>query len=158
MTHPTELATITGLKEARNFIGGEFVTSRSGKTFNNISPVDGRIAYEQIQTIQNHPVRKIFIMSPKGGPPTGAIELPSTSPLRGSFSWTTDGRGIAFTDTRNGGANIWKVSLDGKADPKPVINFATSQTGGFDWSPNGKQFAATRAISTSEAVLISRIK
>ena len=43
MTHPTELATITGLKEARNFIGGEFVTSRSGKTFNNISPVDGRI-------------------------------------------------------------------------------------------------------------------
>ena len=43
MTHPHELASITGLKEARNFINGEFVGSRTGKTFNNVSPVDGRL-------------------------------------------------------------------------------------------------------------------
>ena len=32
-----------GLKATHNFIGGEFVAAKSGKTFENRSPVDGRL-------------------------------------------------------------------------------------------------------------------
>ena len=45
-----------------------------------------------------------------------------------------------------------------KGEAKPLTNFTTEQTFGFDLSPDGKQLAAIRGTQTSEGVFITRAK
>jgi len=122
-----------------------------------VSPRTGLIAYVNSEDKQKGGLAKIIILSPDGGTLLKTLSLPLTAP-GGFIQWTPDERAIAFNDTRNGSANIWAITLDGKGEAKPLTNFTTEQTLNFDWSPDGKQFAASRGTATSEAVLISKAK
>jgi len=120
-----------------------------------VSPRTGLIAYVNSEDKRKGGLAKIIILSPDGEKLVKTLSLPLTAP-GGFIQWTPDERAIAFNDTRNGSANIWAISLDGKGEAKPLTNFTTEQTLNFDWSLDGKQLAASRGTLTSEAVLISK--
>ncbi|MGH9387457.1 MAG: protein kinase domain-containing protein [Vicinamibacterales bacterium] len=70
--------------------------------------------------------------------------------------WAPDGRGLAYVDPS--GLNVWVQPLEGGAprqlthftDGPPIVEFA--------WSPDGQQLALTRAIDTSDIVMLKGIK
>jgi TolB protein len=123
----------------------------------DISPRDGTIAYRQTEKGEGKAAEKIIIIPPGGGDPIKTLTIPPTS--SGFLRWTPDGRSIAFLDTRNNGANIWAVPLDGKTEAKPLTDFKNeSSQVSFAWSPDGKQLAVIRGTSVTDAVLITEAK
>ncbi len=139
--------------------GGECVVIANTQGYSQIdvSPRDGSVAYEYRGEAEEQGQRKIFIISPDGGTPTKTLTIPPTA-LNRLFHWTPDGRAIAFNDARNGGANLWTISLDGKGEAKPLTDFKTESIFSFAWSGDGKQLAIIRGTSVSDAVLISEAK
>lgn len=132
-----------------------------GKTLHlvgiDVAPRSGLVAFVNNEGWFKGVPAKLIIVSPDGGEPIKTLRLPPTT--SGNFiKWAPDERAIAFNDTRNGSANIWAISVDGKSEAKPLTNFTTEQTLNFDWSPDGKQLVASRGALTSEAVLISKAK
>jgi eukaryotic-like serine/threonine-protein kinase len=124
----------------------------------DISPLNGLIAYVDSEDFwEKGGQAKIIIISPDDDKPIKTLLLPRTS-SRVFIKWTPDERAIAFNDSRKGDANIWAIPVDGKGEAKPLTNFTTEQTFGFDWSPDGKQLVAIRGTQTSEAVLITRAR
>jgi serine/threonine protein kinase len=85
------------------------------------------------------------------------IDLPPTA-SNGPIHWTPDGRAIAFHDSRNGVANIWRIPIDGKGPARPVTNFASPGTVNFEWTRDGKQMIVSRATTTNDAMLITNAK
>ena len=65
-----------------------------------------------------------------------------------------DGRSIAYFVRKDGVGNIWSQPIDG-GTPKQLTNFTSEVIRSFDFSPDGKQIAVTRATDTSDVVLIS---
>ncbi len=122
----------------------------------DISPRNGMIASYAFGRGPQSGVNKISIISPNGKAPIKTLTLPSTAMW--PFHWTPDGRAIAFGDSRNNGANIWRISLDGKLDKKPITNFTMEKLFNFSWSADGKKLAVIRDTSVVDAVLISIIK
>ena len=122
----------------------------------DVSPLDGSVAYIRASYKVDHWKYELIIMPPHGGSPLKTIELPPTTSFRLGMRWTPDGKSIAFNDSRNGGANIWSIPIDGPSVAKPLTSFTTPQTFGFHWSRDGKQLLVGRGSSSSEAVLISR--
>jgi Tol biopolymer transport system component len=70
--------------------------------------------------------------------------------------WTSDGKSLAYIDTRNGVSNIWLQPVDG-GSAKQLTNFNAEQIFYFDWSQGGKNFAITRGTITSDVISISSI-
>ena len=69
------------------------------------------------------------------------------------FSWTPDGRGLAYLDTP-GRSNIWVQPIDG-GPSKQLTHFSDRRRiVAFTWSPDGKQLALSRAIDSSDIVLL----
>ena len=70
--------------------------------------------------------------------------------------WSPDGRGLAYVDPS--ALNVWVQPLEGGA-PRQVTNF----TGGpriieFAWSHDGTRLALTRAVDTSDIVMLKGIR
>ena len=108
----------------------------------DVSPVDGTIAYRQIEKGQEKGASKVAIIPPNGGDILRAIEMPPSA--QAIFRFTPDGRSIAFQDSRLGGSNLWAVPLDGKGEAKPLTDFkGEAMDFSFVWSPDGKQLAVT---------------
>lgn len=128
----------------------------AGLTF-DISPRDGMIAYREKGEGQDKAGSKISIIAPDGGAPVKTLTVPPTGTA--IFRWTPDGRAIAFQDSRNNGANIWAVALDGKGEAKPLTDFKTESLDfSFAWSRDGKQLAVIRGTRITDAVLITETK
>ncbi|MGH9839769.1 MAG: TolB family protein [Blastocatellia bacterium] len=74
--------------------------------------------------------------------------------------WTPDGRSLIYIDARQGGANLWRLPLNGSA-PQPVTNFNDAKPEpiySFDLSRDGKQLVIARGGQSSDVVLISEVK
>jgi Tol biopolymer transport system component len=54
--------------------------------------------------------------------------------------FSPDGRQIAFTSWRNGGADIWVADADGR-NPRQLSHLGTSDPGLPRWSPDGRQLS-----------------
>lgn len=122
----------------------------------DISPRDGMVAYEQ-KDDDLKGERKIVIVTADGVPVT-TLALPATAPS-GTFHWTHDGRAIAFVDSRDNGANIWTIAIDGKSAAKPLIKFTTTESiRDFAWSPDGKHLGVIRGTKDVNAVSITETK
>jgi dipeptidyl aminopeptidase/acylaminoacyl peptidase len=62
---------------------------------------------------------------------------------RGNFSFTPDGKALAFVRQEQGMSNIWTLSLDGSA-AKRLTNFNSKTILDFRWSRDGKQLGVLR--------------
>lgn len=120
----------------------------------DISPRDGMVAYEQKDDLKAE--RRIVAITADGAPVTTLV-LPATA-SSGAFHWTHDGRAIAFVDSRDNGANIWTIAIDGKSAAKPLTNFPDESIRDFAWSPDGKQLYVIRGTTVVDAWLISETK
>jgi Tol biopolymer transport system component len=70
--------------------------------------------------------------------------------------WTADGRGLTYADVA--GTNVWVQPIDGGA-PRQLTTFADSRKiANFAWSPDGKQLAVARAVTTSDIVLLKGVR
>ena len=88
----------------------------------------------------------------EGGQPQKMLNLPNSS----FFSWTPDGRALAYIDPKNF-ANIISQPIDG-GPPKQWTDFKTDRIFNFAWSRDGKQLALARGTLTKDVVLIADFK
>jgi Tol biopolymer transport system component len=94
--------------------------------------------------------RETLIVPIRGGEP---IRHLSRGDLR---HWTPDGRGLAYVDSS--ASNVWVQPLDGGA-PHQVTHLTDGpRIVEFAWSPDGKQLALTRAIETTDIVMLKGIR
>jgi len=111
---------------------------------------------------------KLAIIPFAGGPPVKVLDLPPTvvclhqrgRPNAGfttPFSWTPDGRAVAFVDNRDGVGNLWAQPIAGGA-PVKLTHFTENGISFFAWSRDGKQIAIARTTSTDDAVLITNFR
>src|SRR5512140_1499246 len=63
--------------------------------------------------------------------------------------WSPDGRTLAFLSTRDKGAQIYLLPMQG-GDPIKLTDGKNSVRG-FDWSPDGKRIAFVATAPTSDA-------
>lgn len=91
------------------------------------------------------------IMPVGGGEPVRKIPMRSTR-----LRWTPDGRGLTYADVTS--TNLWVQPIDGGA-PHQLTTFADGKTiSSFAWSPDGKQLAIARAVTTSDIVLLKGVR
>jgi serine/threonine protein kinase/dipeptidyl aminopeptidase/acylaminoacyl peptidase len=91
------------------------------------------------------------VMPVGGGEPIRRIPMRIT-PLR----WTPDDRGLTHADAS--GTNLWVQPIDGGA-PRQLTTFTDGKKiAGFAWSPDGKQLALARAVTTSDIVLLKGVR
>jgi serine/threonine protein kinase len=115
-----------------------------------ISPEGKRIAYTY-QEIDFVLVLKVAIAPAEGGSPLHVFNLPA---FAGVLRWSPDGKGVQYTLTRNGAANVWEQRLSG-GEPRQVTNFASGEIFDFAWSRDGKELLLARGETTGDVVLIS---
>jgi Tol biopolymer transport system component len=104
---------------------------------------------------------KVVLLPIEGGEPTRVIELPakSSSPIK----WTADGRALTIVSFPDDVDNIWKLPLEG-GQPTPLSGFKSESVGNsfinfYALSPDGKQFAVTRAFYPQpDVILINNFK
>ena len=95
-----------------------------------------------------------------GGQPIKVFDIPSLTVSAFQLPlprWTSDGRAVAYIDTRGGISNIWAQPIDGGA-PKQLTNFKTDLIFSFDWSRDGRWLALARGTITNDVVQISNFK
>ncbi len=94
---------------------------------------------------------KIALFSRTGGSPIKIFARGSSADDR--IYWSPDGKGIDYTATHAGAANIWRQSLLG-GPPLQLTRFTSDQIFDFAWSCGGKRLALARGKSVSDVVLI----
>ena len=111
---------------------------------------------------------KLAIIPFAGGPPVKVLDLPSTvvclhqsghsnKGFLTPFSWTPDGRAVAFVDNRDGVGNLWAQPIAGGA-PVKLTHFTAEDIFYFAFSRDGRQIALARGTSTDDAVLITNFR
>lgn len=98
-------------------------------------------------------INQIAIMPAAGGEPKLIHDLPAHY---GRFSWTPDGKGLAYAAKQEGIGNIWIQPLDGSA-PKQLTHWAPNPILSFGWSRDGKWLAYSSGTLTSDVVLITDV-
>jgi TolB protein len=115
-----------------------------------VSPDGKFIAYFYVdERVNNQP--KIAIIPFEGGEVTKTIDLPASVQAI-EFSWTPDGRSIAYADNASGFFNIWDQPIEGGA-PKQLTNFRSEFVSSFAIARDGK-IAVYRWSATRDIVLI----
>ena len=93
---------------------------------------------------------KTAIFSSEGGKPIKILDLNAEG-----FSWMADRRSFAYLfRDKDGVKNIWTKPIEPSGKPKQLTNFPDS-VWSYNFSPDGKQIAVTRATETRDVVLIS---
>jgi serine/threonine protein kinase len=112
------------------------------------SPVGDNIAFLQLENDEY----QIMTVSPEGGKPTrittgGAIPagftlMPYNRMQKNDFSWSPDGRRIAFPSARGGISNIWVANADGSGETQVTSNSDNNLNAACPvWSSDGKRMA-----------------
>jgi Tol biopolymer transport system component len=121
---------------------------------------DGKLLAGRCQGGPTGEERKICAISFDDGRLIKEFAIQPTTIIWGDYkalSWTPDGGGLAYIDTRTGVPNIWARPLDGGPE-KQLTDFKTDQVFGFDWSRDGKRLAVTRGTITKDVILFSGLK
>jgi Tol biopolymer transport system component len=115
-----------------------------------ISP-DGKLLAHTYVAQHENPTTGLKVVPVGGGRPVMQFQFELATP----FSWTPDGRALAYADDRY--LNIWARPLDG-GPPRQLTYFKSDLTFFFAWSRDGKQLALARGTRTSDVVLITDFK
>jgi Tol biopolymer transport system component len=113
----------------------------------SISP-DGKLLAHTYVAQRENLTTGLKVVPAGGGRPVMQFQFELATP----FSWTPDGRALAYTDDRY--MNIWAHPLDG-GPPRQLTDFKSDLTFFFAWSRDGKQLALARGTRTSDVVLIT---
>jgi serine/threonine protein kinase/Tol biopolymer transport system component len=111
-----------------------------------VSP-DGKFIACQYNDEQQ-PFPKLAIIPFEGGTPVKTFTIPL-----GQVSWTYDGKGLLYVDTKNRVSNIWMQPVDSGA-AKQLTQFQTDNIFSYAWSRDGKQLLASRGNEMTDAILI----
>ena len=84
---------------------------------------------------------------------TQAQSQPQTDDPNSSFSFSPDGKALAFVISQKGVNNIWLQPLDGSKG-RQITNFNTEKIQAFRWSAEGKQLAVLRRQADSDVILL----
>jgi TolB protein len=118
----------------------------------DVSPDGKLIAYH---SLDSDPERSQWIygaMSFDGGPLINRFLFSPTVDVR-IVRWVPGGWGLAYLETIGGVSNIRVQPLDG-GQSWQLSNFKAERIDSFEWSPDGRSFAAVRVSETSDVVLI----
>ena len=131
--------------------GGESVKIAGGAVGGYSVSRDGRwLAY---QTLRQQPVRLQMTLVPwEGGGPEKLIAFPNRS-----FSWTPDGKALAYLDTKEGVTNVWEQPIEG-GSPRQVTDFTSELIFSYAWSRDGLKLAVSRGNRRSDVTLFTRVK
>src|SRR6201998_146114 len=88
----------------------------------------------------NRSVSNIWIVSAAGGEPTQITEGGRDN----SPAWSPDGKTLAFLSSRDGGSQVYLLSMEG-GEAKKLTHLATGADL-FHWSPDGKTIAFTSSV------------
>jgi Tol biopolymer transport system component/serine/threonine protein kinase len=91
-----------------------------------------------------------------GGPPVKEFDLPLVSMLAPP-TWSPDGRGLRYMDSRSGVTNIWLQPFPDGASTQ-LTNFTAEQLLAYAWSPDGKRLVVARGTTSSDVVLITNFR
>jgi len=93
----------------------------------------------------------MVIIPVSGGEPVRRISMRFLG-----LDWTPDGRGLTYADVTR--TNLWVQPIDGGA-ARPLTTFAEGkQIASFAWSPDGRQLAVARPVTTSDIVLLKGVR
>ena len=88
-----------------------------------------------------------------GGEPVHRV--PNVPPAS-TQHWTPDGLGVAYVDPQ-APSNILVQPIDG-GPPHPLTHFTDRRIVDFAWSHDGKQLVMSRALNTSDIVMLKGVK
>ncbi len=131
--------------------GGEPVKIAEGAVGSFSVSRDGRwLAY---QTLQQQPLRWQMTLAPwEGSGPEKVIAFPNRN-----FSWTPDGKALAYLVTKEGVTNIWEQPIEG-GSPRQVTDFTSELIFSYAWSRDGSRLAVSRGNRRSDVTLFTRVK
>jgi len=137
--------------------GGAAVTLASGNIFGSrYSPDSKQVAF----FVDEADKGRIAIVGAAGGPrlktfdvaPGGTLSYDDYSLLH----WSADGRALTYPLLVGDEMNLWSQPISG-GPPRQITHFH-DRILAYDWSPDGKRLAITRAKSSSDVVLISNFR
>lgn len=97
---------------------------------------------------------KLAILSIDGGEPLKLFDTAPDANFGSGVRWRPDGKAIAYRDWFDG---IWLQTLDHNK-PERLEGLPHEKLYAFDWSPDGRFFAYTRASEMRDAMLIGTQK
>jgi len=120
-----------------------------------VSP-DGRsLAYLRYATVSGQPTFKAVIADLETGKPRSEYVVPAAAQ---QLEWTPDGTALTYVSSTGQSQSLFRQPLSGKAattilhfDSEPLLIAA------YDWSPDGKKLAVTRAPYHSTDVVMFSI-
>jgi Tol biopolymer transport system component/DNA-binding winged helix-turn-helix (wHTH) protein len=112
---------------------------------------DGKlIAYDSYGEQVEKP--KVVIVPSEGG---ARVKVLDYTPLWNSgLQWSPDDKSIIYVDLRQGGANLWRLPLDG-GPAQQLTDFKSETIYSFEFTPDGRQLVCARGTTTSDVVMIS---
>jgi Tol biopolymer transport system component/DNA-binding winged helix-turn-helix (wHTH) protein len=99
----------------------------------------------------------ISVSSLQEGSIVKRFEGGSQSLNKNSLKWTPEGKALLYSQSRDGVANLWMQSLDGRP-PKQVTDFKTDGIFRFDVSQDGKTLVCARGGWKHDIVLIKNLR
>jgi eukaryotic-like serine/threonine-protein kinase len=97
------------------------------------------------------PVDKLSIVPATGGAAVKTMLWPRGGQ---NMHWSPDGKGIEFSQTRDGAGNVWEMALDGGA-PRQITNFTSERIADFHWTRDGKTLLMSRGHAERNVILVS---
>jgi Tol biopolymer transport system component len=98
---------------------------------------------------------KVVIVPSEGGARVKALDY--TPFWNTGLNWSPDDRSIIYVDLRQGGANLWRLPLDG-GPAQQLTDFKSEQIFNFKFTHDGRQLVCARGTTTSDVVMISESK
>ncbi len=123
-----------------------------------ISP-DGKLlaVQDEVNVNQSSTAEKILFVALDGSstsPKTvGADPRLSAGRLQNTFTFTPDGKSVAYLVRDNGVENIFLQPIDGSPG-RQITSFTSQLISDFHWSPDGKTLAIVRSETSSDVVLL----
>ena len=134
--------------------GGTPVQITNKLTFGHTISPDGKLIAHFTRSQELDAPVQIEVIPFDGGAPVKTVNAPSGSSV---LRWSPDSRALNYSQTTDGVSNIWSLPLDSEK-PKQLTNWKSDKIFWFEWSPDGKQIAASRGNSTNDLVLIENFK
>ncbi len=119
-----------------------------------VSP-DGRFFACEYGERLSSPSSRLALISVDGGEPVKILDLPRVLRSR-VFYWSSDGRSMLYSDSRERVDNIWSQPLEG-GDPRQLTRFKEDRIFRFGISADG-HFALGRGTDTSDAVMLTNFR
>ena len=137
--------------------GGPAVSLTSGAIYGaRYSPDGKQVAF----FVDEADKTRIAIVGAAGGPRLKTFDLAPIGSLNywdySLLHWSADGRALTYPLLAGDEMNLWSQPISG-GPPRQITHFH-DRILAYDWSPDGKRLAITRAKSSSDVVLISNFR